>query len=199
MKINPRDSRRIGWQMGLYRFLPGFIFLFFALASCRQKPKTTGDRFLEFLNSYRVDSLNSLLAGNFQLKRTYTNSSHNKTSFLEAYVPGSKAFNGKFHVLKSSERTEPLRYLVEDRSDYLTYLRIPPAVWQISIYTDKQGKVETVIIDTTDSYQSYLAQVKEKGEAFEQWLKATHPDDTREMLYGTEGLLAKRLKEYSAE
>ena len=52
-------------------------------------------------------------------------------------------------------------------------------------------------IDSTESYQTYLLQVKQKDENFESWLKVNYPNETKENLYSTTGLLTKRLKEYA--
>lgn len=166
--------------------------------SCGQNSKfSTADKFLSYLNHYQVDSLQTLIADNFQLKRTYTTYTNDKKSFIEKYVPNSKNFNGTYKILKSTRSGQEVDFLVEDQSDYLKYLSIDFPKWKIQVITNRQGKVEHVTIDTTENYQTYLTQTKEKGGQFESWLKLKYPDETHEQLYNTAGLLTQRLKEYS--
>lgn len=163
-----------------------------------QTPKTAYT-FLAFLNNYQVDSLKALLTDHFQLNRTFTTYTNDKKSFIETYVPHSKNFNAKYKVLKSTQQELITVFLVEDQSDYLRYLKIDKPTWNITIKLNEQYKVESMTIDTTENYRTYLKQTKEKGKRFEMWLKEKYPNETTETLYNTEGLLRKRLKEYSTK
>jgi hypothetical protein len=166
--------------------------------ACGQNSKSRhAEKFLDFLNTYQIDSLLKLVADNFKLTRTYATYSNDKKSLLDKYVPNSKNFNAKYLVIKSTNNEQTTNFLVEDRSDYLKYLNINYPKWKIKITTNRQGRVESMIIDTTESYQSYLIQMKKKSEQFESWMKQKYPTETREILYNTEGLLTRRLKEYS--
>jgi hypothetical protein len=166
------------------------------LTACGQSRPNASDKFFEFLNSYQEDSLRNILTDDFQLNRTYTTYSNDKSSFLDEYVPNSKAYNGKYKILKVISEIEPKQFLVEDQSDYFKYLNVDYPTWKITIYT-KDNKINLVSIDTTDTYKKYLANIKIADELFMTWLKSNYPDITQEMLYNQEGLLANRLKEYA--
>ena len=155
------------------------------------------DKFFNFLNHYQVDSLQTLLADNFQLIRTYTTYTNDKKSFIEKYVPNSKNFNATYKVLKTTQSGQTTDFLVQDQSDFLKYLNIDIPRWKVQVTTNEQEKILLVTIDTTESHQAYLTQTKQKGEQFENWLKQKYPDETQEQLYNTAGLLIQRLKEYS--
>ena len=166
--------------------------------SCGQTSKPNpADKFLDFLNNYQVDSLETLVADNFQLKRTYTTYTNDKKSFIDKYVPNSKSVNGKYKILKATNSGLTTDFLVEDESDYLKYLNIEYPKWKVQIITNGQGMIENMTVDTTENYQTYLTQTKEKGEQFDSWLKLKYPNETDETLYNTTGLLIQRLKEYS--
>jgi transposase len=168
------------------------------LTSCGQNSKyNPANKFLDFLNNYQVDSLQTLVADNFQLKRTYNPVTSDKKSFIEKYIPNSKNFKGKFKILKTTTKEQATQFIVEDQSDYMKYLHIDYPKWKIEIIATEQNKIASMTIDTTKNYQSYLKQVKEKGGEFENWLKFKYPNETHDTLYATEGLLIKRLKEFS--
>lgn len=166
--------------------------------SCGQNVKSKpADKFLEFLNNYQVDSLQILTTEDFQLKRTYTTYTNDKKTFINEYIPTSKSFNGKYKVLKTNDTELTTEFLVEDQSDYFKYLNIDYPKWKIILTTTNQDKIAVMTIDTTESYQAYLSQIKQKNEDFESWLKANYPDETKDNLYSTTGLLTRRLKEYA--
>ena len=170
--------------------------LLLASTAPAQNSNSPAHKFIAFLNHYERDSLQILLMDDFLLDRTYTNFANDKTSLLDQYLPHSKNFNGKFNILKTLSETDPVQFLVEDQSDYLKYLNIDCPSWKIAIST-RGEKVYRATIDTTQSYQKYLADLKVKDAAFERWLLRKHPDETKEILYHTEGLLIRRLKEYA--
>lgn len=168
--------------------------------SCAQNSKTNpAGKFLEFLNSYQIDSLQVLISDNFQLKRTYSPYSNDKKSFIDRYVPISKNFNAKYKIIKTTYSEQTTVFLVEDQSDYLKFLNIGYPKWKIQFVINGQDKIERMTIDTTENYQVYLTQTKEKSEQFESWLKQKYPGETNEILYNTTGLLTQRLKEYSSK
>jgi hypothetical protein len=173
-----------------------FLFLLISLTACGQHKSSTADKFFEFLNAYQKDSLQNILTDDFQLKRTYTTYANDKSSFLEKYLTNSKAFNGKYKIVKVMDYNEPQRYLVEDQSDYLKYLNVDYPTWEFSITTE-DNKIKLVTIDTTETYQKYVEEIKIADEKFMTWLNVHYPEDTKEMLYNQAGLLTKRLKEYA--
>jgi hypothetical protein len=157
------------------------------------------NKFLFFLNNFQVDSLQTLLADNFQFIHAYTTDTNDKAYFINKYVPISKNFNGKFRIIKATDGRQITDFLVEDQSDYFKYLNIDYPKWKIQIITNGQEKISCMTIDTTEYYQTYLTQTKKKGKQFERWLKKKYPDETNEILYNTSGLLIQRLKEYSTK
>ena len=157
------------------------------------------DKFLKFLNNYQIDSLQVLIADNFQLKRTFSSYSSDKKSFVDRYVPTSKNFNAKYKIIKAIYSEQTTEFLVEDQSDYLKYLNIDYPKWKVQIVTNGHKKIERMTIDTTANHQAYLTQAREKSEQFESWLKQKYPNETNEILYNTTGLLTQRLKEYSTK
>lgn len=173
------------------------LFICLTTCSCAHRLKSTPDKFLDFLNNYQTDNLRVLVADSFQLQRTYITYKNDKTSFIEEYVPNSKNFNGKYTVLKATYNKQTTEFLVKDQSDYLKYLDIDYPKWKIILTTNSKGKISSMTIDSTESYQTYLLQVKQKDENFESWLKVNYPNETKENLYSTTGLLTKRLKEYA--
>ena len=177
-------------------FLCGLVFF----VSCGQDSKPgTADKFLAFLNNYQADSLELIVADNFELRRTYSKHVDNKRSFIDTYVPVSKNFNGKYNIIKTTNSRNTTDFLVEDQSDYLKYLHIANPKWKIKIISNKQNKIESMLLDTTTDYQVYVSQAREKSGPFESWLKMKYPDDKMETLYNTPGLMTQRLKEYSTK
>jgi hypothetical protein len=173
-----------------------FGLTFFVSCAQSSKPKLA-DKFFKFLNDYQTDSLQALVADNFQLKRTYATYANDKKSFIEKYVPTSKNFNGKYKILSKKNNGAITDFLVEDQSDYLKYLNIVYPKWKIKITVNEESKIETMLIDTTKNHQVYLTQAKVKGGMFDKWLKLKYPSETTDILFNTPGLLLQRLKEYS--
>lgn len=176
--------------------LLGLTFFVSCVKNVKSDP---ADKFLKFLNNYQADSLQILVTDDFKLKRTYTNHTSDKKSFIDQYVPTSKNFNGKYIVLTTNRHDLETEFLVEDQSDYFKYLNVDYPKWKIIVTRTNQDKITAVTIDTIKSYKAYLSQIKQKSEDFESWLKTNYPDETNNRLYSTTGLLTKRLKEYAAK
>ena len=165
--------------------------------SCDQNIKRSSKSdFFGFLNNYQSDSLQSLLADNFKIVRTFTTNKTDRKRFFEYYIPVSKNFNSKFEILKSEVTGESETYLVKDESDYLRLLDIDFPKWNITLKKNSKGQIESAIFDTTETFQKYLQQSNSKGKAFENWLHLKYPDEKIENLYTTSGLMLKRLREY---
>lgn len=176
--------------------VPQLTFLFLSLTLYCQVITSPADKFFDFLNNYQIDSLRNLITEDFQIKRTYTTYSNDRLSFLEQYIPDSKALNGGYTVLKVTDDIEQKQFFVLDQSDYLKCLKVDYPIWKM-IITTEHDKVKQVTIDTTDMYQEYVTQVKVADEKFADWLKVKYPRDNKERLYTHCGLLIKRLEEYS--
>jgi len=169
--------------------------------SCNHKvsiknKNVVSDEFIELLNRYQSDSLQKILASNFQLTRTYTNYKNNLNSFLEEYLITSKAYNAKYNVIESISLNEPKSFLVKDESDYLKYLSIESPKWKLTIKRNSEYKIEEVVIDTTSSYKKYKSDLLLKEEYFNQWLKLNHPKENLEELHKNHNLLFERLKSF---
>ena len=173
------------------------ILVFFVFCSCGQTNNTKPrSKFFEFLNNYQADSLQTILASDFEINRTFINNKTERNRFFEYYLPVSRNFNTKLKVLKSeiSEKTEI--YQVEDHSDYLELLKIDYPEWIITLNKNSRGQIKSAVFDTTKSFQKYLLQSKEKGEAFGNWLHIKYPEDKNDDIYTVPGLMQKRLQEY---
>jgi hypothetical protein len=171
-----------------------YLLLFFLLQpGLVQAQDQQAYRFIRFLNEYNTDSLAPLLAENFQWKRTFGSSGHDKRSFLENYIPVSKAYNAGFLILRTISPANPVQFLVEDKSDYLKYLEIPAPTWKLFI-TVKQDKIETVTVDTTASSKRYFEQASKKTEKFESWWDIQYPRERERN--SDPGLLIRRLREF---
>ena len=177
----------------LILFLTGII-----LFSCTQKTKPQSDEFLELLNSYQTDSLQSILATNFIINRTYTNYKTDLNLFLGEYMQKSKAFNGKYNIIKVISTKEPKVFLIEDQSDYLKYLQVSFPTWKIMIRRNPENKIEGVTFDTTETFGKYSLDIKAKEASFNKWLENKYPNETLELLHENNKLLFERLKMYSS-
>jgi hypothetical protein len=178
------------------KYLTIFCFLFFiSINSFAQKAKAPAEKFIVFLNNYQADSLEVLLADSFKLTRTFTTYSNNRASFFDFYIPYSKECNGKFKILEKTSGKNSTQFLVKDESDYFKYLGIDGATWKISVSV-KNNKVESVVIDTTESYRKYLSEMELKEQAFHEWLRKNYPDESPGKYQMGDGMLMKRGKEY---
>jgi len=175
-----------------------FFFLVIPLFSYSQIKLTPAEKFFDFLNNYQKDSLDNLLTEDFKLLRTYSDFRNNKTTFLDDYISYSKAYNGKYEIVRVISNTEPQQFLVVDRSDYFKYLKIENPKWIISVFSDK-NKVKQVNIDSTNSYSRYLKDMRVKNSDFDNWLEQKHPELTLDAIIKADGLLIKLLKEYYEE
>jgi hypothetical protein len=174
------------------------LFLVFSLSACAQKKLSPAEKYIEFLNNYQKDSLDALLTDDFVQRRTFAKFSNNKTSLLNWYIPYSQAVDGKYEILEVISDKEPQQFLVKDISEYFRYLKIDYPQWKLIIST-KGNKVTEVVIDTTETYQKYIKEVKLKDEHFRNWLKKKYPDDDMNDIQLKREIFLKRLKEFSEQ
>ena len=167
--------------------------------SCGQKPKLIKDpdSFLEYLNQYQTDSLENLLADNFQIVRTYTDYKTDRASFFGDYLKRTKAYNGKYKVMDVVTASGAKVYLVEDQSDYIDFLKVKPPTWKIKIDRNSESKVFLVTMDTTETFAKYSRDMLSAEAHFDKWLEQSHPGETLEILHQDDKLLFGRLKEFS--
>jgi hypothetical protein len=172
------------------------IFLVGTLISCKQETKPQPEEFLVFLNNYQTDSLQRILADNFQIKRTYTNYTTDRNSFFREYIQKSKAFNGKYNITKVIKTDEPRTYLAEDQSDYLKYLRVSFPTWKIIIARNSDNKIEAVTFDTTETFRKYTVDIQKQEASFKKWHEEKYPKEVFELLFENNKLLFERLEMY---
>ncbi|NOT51510.1 MAG: hypothetical protein HOP10_09560 [Chitinophagaceae bacterium] len=172
-----------------------FVLSFFPLFTNAQEQ--TAKRFIDFLNDYKTDSLEGMLAEDFVLKRTFTGYTNDKTSFIKDYVSNAKNCNAKFISIKTLKANNPVQLLAEDKSDYLKYLDIRPLLWKLVI-TINNEKIESMIVDTVQgATNEYFTQIRIKMKKFEDWLNKEYPGEINGRLYEEPGLLTRRLSEFA--
>jgi hypothetical protein len=175
-----------------------FLLLVFSLTACAQKKLSPAEKYIEFLNNYQKDSLDGLLTEDFVQRRTFVKFSNDKASLLNWYIPYSQAVDGKYEILEVLSDKEPQQFLVKDVSEYFRYLKIDYPQWKLIIST-KGNKVIEVVIDTTETYQKYIKEVKLKDEQFRNWLKKNYPEEDMSIIQLKREIFLKRLKEFSEQ
>lgn len=178
-------------RISIYTF-----FLLLVLISCTKIRQSAAEKYFVFFNNNQKDSLQQLLTDDFQLQRTFTSYSNDRNSFFDTYLPNVKAVHGKYNILQVISEVEPKQFLVEDESNYFTYLNIKNPSWKITIATIG-NKVNRVTIDTTEKYHQHAMEMRVKHDAFTAWLKSNYPEETEQNLMKSEGLLTERLKDYA--
>ncbi len=157
-------------------------------------------KFLEFLNQYEKDSLDSILADDFHFISLNTNSdSIDKETYLEERLKRVKVFHGEYKLVKILSKTAPEVFLVEDRSDYLKLLKVDFPIWKIEIRKDKNSKIKLVIKDTTGNFENYCADIQSKERLFQNWLKRKYPKESLMELHKNDSLLLERMKQYAKQ
>jgi hypothetical protein len=169
------------------------ILLSLALA----KPKTIGERYIYFANTYNKDSLNNILANDFILKRNFTKFTNDKESFLSNYLRNTSRVHGHYTILSKTNEGNPEVFLVENSSDIYTYLLDAKPTWQLSVHTNKNKLIDIVQIDTLAGYSQFKQTLDFVQARFDKWLSKAHPDETSNILIGdTTGLYTLRLMEF---
>jgi hypothetical protein len=146
---------------------------------------------------YQTHNLESLLSDDFIFERTCFGYTNNKNSFIVEYIPSSKTLNARFKLLKVVVDKPSKVFLVEEQSDYLKYLGVTYPTWKMTIVLSNK-LVKKVIIDSTDSWPKYQAELLKKGEDFERWVKKKYPNETEAQLNKTYSHLMIRVKEYAS-
>lgn len=161
------------------------------------KPKTVGERFINFANTYNTDSLETILADDFILKRNFTTFTNDRESYLINYTRNAARLHGRFDIISKTGNGNPEVFLVENSSDVFTYLLDEKAKWQLSVHTNKDKQVDVVQIDTAAGYNQFKQRLIFVQSKFDKWLSKAHPDESPNMLVGdTTGLYTRRLIEF---
>jgi hypothetical protein len=172
-----------------------FLLLLFPLLSNAQEQ--TARRFMNYMNEYQADSLRSMLEDSFTLKRNFTGDNNDKNFFINTYISNAKNCNAKFISIKTLKKDNPVQFLAEDKSDYLTYLDIRPLLWKITIDVNND-KVKSMIVDTVKgATMEYFSNIRAKIKMFEDWLNKEYPGELSGRLYQEPGLLTRRLSEFA--
>lgn len=161
------------------------------------KPKTIGERYIYFANTYNKDSLDKILADDFILKRNFTTFTNNRESFLGSYLRNTSRVHGHYDILSKTSNGNPEVFLVENSSDVFTYLIDVKPKWQISVHTNKDRLVDVVQIDTVPGYNQFKQTLEFVQYKFDKWIAKAHPGETTNILIGdTTDLYTKRLMEF---
>lgn len=161
------------------------------------KPKTAGERYIYFANTYNKDSLDKILADDFILKRNFTTFTNNKESFLGSYLRNTSRVHGHYDILSKTPTGNPEIFLVENSSDVFTYLIDVKPKWQISVHTNKDRLVDIVQIDTVPGYSQFKQTLEFVQYKFDKWLRLAHPGETNNSLISdTTDLYTRRLMEF---
>lgn len=161
------------------------------------KPKSVGERLVDYMNTQNIKGLDSLLADDFTLSRTFVDLSHNRTSFLTQYVPMTKQLHSRFEVIESATVNGVDELIVQDHGDFFTFLQIPEPRWRLLVYKNNINQITKAVIDTSAGFSEYMATAKLVSGQFDLWLRETHPDETVNMLIAdTNYLYSKRLLEF---
>ena len=161
------------------------------------KPRTIGERFIHFANTYNTDSLSTILADDFILKRNFTTFTNDRQSYLTNYTRNAARLHGRFDIISKTGNGNPEVFLVENSSDVFTYLLDEKAKWQLSVHTNKDRLVDVVQIDTVAGYNQFKQRLVFVQSKFDKWLSLAHPDESPNTLVGdTTGLYTRRLIEF---
>jgi hypothetical protein len=120
------------------------------------KPKTIGERFIYFANTYNTDSLSTILADDFILKRNFTTFTNDRQSYLTNYTRNAARLHGRFDIISKTGNGNSEVFLVENSSDVFTYLLDEKAKWQLSVHINKSRLVDIVQIDTVAGFPGFI-------------------------------------------
>ncbi|MFN8289939.1 MAG: hypothetical protein U0U70_06770 [Chitinophagaceae bacterium] len=179
-------------------FLPVAIFMGPAASLLHAQVKEScEERFLRLLNTFHLDSLEQITTENFTLFESYVNHTWTKRGFLDTFVTQSKSINGTFHFIRRMQsQAGSVTFLVEDKSDYIRYLRPREKLkWALTIYSD-HNRVSGLRSDSTSGFRHFMDDFKNLHDAFSAWLKETYPDENEDQLLWSNRLRG-RLKEYA--
>jgi hypothetical protein len=154
-------------------------------------------RFFQYVNSYQRDSLNALLTDDFILSRGYTSISSDREDFLDNYLHNSKLYRGQFKIIKVLHKSQPMEFLVKDKTEYLECLNVRYPQWKFTIYTH-DNKIQRAHIDTCVGYSEYVTHIQKREQDFEAWLNKAHSGETINVIREKDNLLISRAKEFAS-
>lgn len=174
------------------------ISLFLILCSVGiHQPKSTGERFIQHVNAWNGDSLAPMLSNDFMLRRNFTGITNTKADFLGSYLRNSQKLHGRYRVVEKLSQGNPEVFLVEDESDFFSYLMIESIQWKLSVHTNKQNLIDEVRIDSTAGYAAYTLAARFVTDKFNRWLEENHPGETSNTLIAdTTDLYTRRMIEF---
>ena len=154
--------------------------------------------FIRYTNAYDTLGLKTVLAEDFVMERTYSPYKNDYASFLQQYLTNAESANGKMQVIDRKTVKGAAELKIRNSSDIFTYLGITEPVWHMRFSFNEKGKIQKLLIDTTDTYHVYKRDIVEKEDRFEQWLKGNYPGESLVSLAKSKGKWKKRLLEYKA-
>ena len=170
----------------------GLSVLFY---SCKRK-ESADMAYIRLANSYDTVGLKTLLSEDFVIERTYSTYKNDLVSFLRQYIPNAESANGKMHVIDRKLVATVPELIVRNSSDIFSFLQIVEPEWKLRFYMNETGKINKLVIDTTEAYHSYSMDVDEKEDRFEHWLNLKYPGESIALLVKSKEKLKARLREY---
>jgi hypothetical protein len=156
-----------------------------------------GERFIQHVNAWNGDSLAPMLSNDFMLRRNFTGITNTKADFLGSYLKNSQKLHGRYRVVEKLSQSNPEVFLVEDESDFFSYLMIESIQWKLSVHTNKQNLIDEVRIDSTAGYAAYAMAARFVTDKFNRWLEENHPGETSNTLIAdTTDLYTRRMIEF---
>lgn len=155
-----------------------------------------GLQFIKFLNQFDKAQLDSAISTDFVIRRNFAPVTTNREEFLGEYQDRSKILNAKFIIKKTIQAGAPEKYLVEDKSDYFDLLKITRPTWVLTLTSNEDRKISSMLIDTTETYPVFKQESEKREADFSNWMKTNYPDESTNFMEAPEHFM-KRLREYS--
>lgn len=162
------------------------------LTACTHNKQDTVDDFLSASNKFDKEKVSQLLADNF----FSVDKDGNKTD--------KTAFLNQLDTLKNLELTSTIVSVqdldsiikTEERSVSIldSLLEVTPKLFQRKTYKVKEGKIVSMVVDTTLNYDDYKKSFNEKLYPFSFWVEDTHDVEEQKQILQN---LKKYLTEYS--
>lgn len=164
-------------KLHLTRLAIGLLLMVCSTFSSAQSNLSPGAQFLKYHNAHDVQKLDALLSDDFVMKHRLIDASMNKKELLSLYMNYCVAFHVGYSTVAVVASGNPEIITVKEYSDQLTMLDINPAAWNFSIES-KDGKVTSIIRDTTLGADAYFQDLMQKETAFRNWVEQNYGNDT---------------------
>jgi hypothetical protein len=173
------------------------LSLLLSIKSSGQDVSKISSKFFYFINTYQLDSLESLLDSDFLLIRQYyLGNDDDKFKFLNQTIPDLNKFNSRYEVLESylgTDRTS--KFIVEEQGEFQRIHRFQPLTFIYTISSNR-SKLTYITIDTTNGFTKFYADYEIAWDSFIQWVGLHHSEVSIEGLLAERKLILAYLKEY---